>query len=105
MKIELDAVVSEYVLDTLEAVFESDEPLANRERAVTAALKVLMEDGLIRHRYNETRGIDEFRAMRDLVLLWERDFPELEQIVDPTETIIVKIGKSSRTFAENLMTG
>jgi hypothetical protein len=102
MKIELDAVISEYVLETLETISESEKPPIARERAVTAARKALMEVGLIRHSYNAGRSIDEFRATRGLTLQWERDFPELEKIVDPTETIILEIGDKSRTFSDRL---
>ena len=104
MKIELDAVISEYVLETLETVSESDKPPIVRERAVTAALQALLEADLIRHRYNATRRIDEFRAAWDLTRRWELDFPELEDIVDPTETIILEIGEKARTFSDNLTT-
>jgi len=104
MRIELDAVISEYVLDTLEAVPESEKPPIARERAVMAALKTLMNSELIRHRYNATRGIDEFRATRRLTLQWEQDFPELEDVVDPAETIILEIGRKSHTFSDSLMT-
>ena len=104
MKIELDAVVNEYLLEALEAVPESEKPPIARERAVTAVLKALMGSGLIRHHHNATRGIDEFRATQRLTLQWERDFPELEDVVDPTETIIVQIGKKSRTFSDSLTT-
>lgn len=103
MQIELDAVVSEYVLDTLESVSEGEAPPADRERAVTVALKALIETGMTHHTYNERRGIDEFRATKSLLALWERDFPELERLVDPTETIVVKVGKGRRSFSENLM--
>jgi hypothetical protein len=96
MKIELDAVISEYVLEALETVSESEKPPIARARAVTVALKALMEAGLIRH--------DEFRAMQSLTLQWERGFPELEDIVDPTETIILEIGNESRTFSDHLTT-
>jgi hypothetical protein len=104
MKIELDAVISEYVLEALETVSESEKPPIARARAVTVALKALMEAGLIRHRYSVTRSIDEFRAMQSLTLQWERGFPELEDIVDPTETIILEIGNESRTFSDHLTT-
>jgi hypothetical protein len=75
------------------------------ERAVSVALKALIEAGMIGHTYNEKRGIDEFRAKKNLVLRWERDFLELEHLVDPTETIVVKVGKGKRTFSENLTIG
>jgi hypothetical protein len=104
MRIEMDAVINEYVLETLEAVPESREPPTTRERAVTVALKALMDSGLISHRYNATSGIDEFRATERLTRQWERDFLELVDVVAPTETIIVEIGKNSRTFSDNLMT-
>jgi len=103
MKIELDAVVNQYVLEALETISESRKPSSAREQAVTVALRVLLEAGLIRHRYNAARRIDEFRAMRSLTLRWERDFTDLEEIVDPAETIIVDVGDKSRTFADNLM--
>lgn len=104
VRIELDAVINEYVLETLEAVPESEKPPVARERAVTAVLKALMDSELVRHRYNSLRRIDEFRATQRLRMQWERDFPELEDIVDPQETIIVEIGKKSDTFSDGLMT-
>jgi hypothetical protein len=38
-----------------------------------------------------------------IALQWERDFPELEDIVDPTETIILDFGRKSHTFSDSLM--
>ena len=60
-----------------------------------AALEALIASGLINHHYNPTRGIDEFRATEDLTWQWEREFSELTDIVDPTETIIVELEKMS----------
>ena len=102
MKIELDAVTNEYVLKALETILASEKPPVARDGTVAAALKALMEAGLIRHSYNASRGVDEFRSTRNLTLRWKRAFPELEEIVDPTETIIVEIGDKSRTFSDHL---
>jgi hypothetical protein len=102
MRVELDAVINEYLLETLEAVPESEKPPIARERAVTIALKALINSGLIRHRYNAKRKIDEFRSTQALILQWERDFPELEQVVAPTEVISVEIGKETCTFSDCL---
>jgi hypothetical protein len=75
VKIEMDAVVNEYVLDALEAFPESNKPQYTREKAVTAALKALMDSSLMIHNYNATRGIDEFRATARLTRQWEQNFP------------------------------
>jgi hypothetical protein len=103
MRIELDAVANEYLLETLEAVPESDKPPIARARAVTIALKALIDSGLLRHRYNAKRETDEFRSTQALILQWERDFPELEQVVTPTEVFSVEIGKKTSTFSDCLM--
>ena len=105
MRIEMDAVVNEYVLNALEVVPKSKEPRCSRERSVTVALRALMDSGLINHRYNAGNGIDEFRATERLTRQWEREFPALPAIVAPTDTIILTIGKKSRTFSDNLTAG
>lgn len=103
MKVEMDAVTNEYMLDALETVPEPNKPARSRERAVTVALKTLINSGLVTHRYDARKGVDEFRATERLIQRWTRDFPALTAIVAPTETIVVKVGKRSRTFADNLM--
>jgi hypothetical protein len=105
MRIEMDAVVNEYVLHALEAVPEAKKPQCARERAVMIALKTLIDSGLINHRYNAENGIDEFRATDRLTRQWVREFPALTAVVAPTETIILRIGKKSRTFTDNLVAG
>src|SRR3954447_4858896 len=102
MRIEMDAVVNEYVLEAVEALLESNMASCAREKAVMAALKTLMDSGLTKHHYNAARGIDEFRATDDLTWQWERDFPGIEDVVDPTETIIVEVGNDGGTFSEKL---
>jgi succinate dehydrogenase flavin-adding protein (antitoxin of CptAB toxin-antitoxin module) len=103
MKIEMDAVVNEYVLQTLETMSELDKPPYTCKREVVTILKAMMNSNLINHRYNATRGIDEFRATRRLTWQWRRDFLEVAAIVAPTETIIVEIGEDRRTFTEKLL--
>jgi hypothetical protein len=87
----------EYALRTLESELNgsNNSKLHDkriRERAIIAFLKYSISAGWVRHKYNAKRSMEEFRASESLVRRWRHDFPDLEQIVDPSETIIVKIG-------------
>ena len=110
IEIEMDAVMNEYVLQALGSAFDEpdsrlklkDQQVRAKERAVIAILETMIASGSVRHRYNANRKVEEFRSSESLVRHWKRDFPHVAQIVDPTETIIVKIrGKRSRFADKN----
>jgi hypothetical protein len=100
MRVQLDAVVNEYVLDTLEEISEKNLAPYQRERAFIKIVEALIVDGLISHRYDPSRQTDEFHATRSLTRKWRRDFPELEDHVDPTETITIDIGKDNSRYKD-----
>ena len=108
MRIEIDAVVREYVFRVLASILygphasvqminENDDRA--QEEAVMFVLEQMVASGAADHKYDNARKIDEFNSTERLVRNWGWAFPGDKLSIDRSERHVLAIkGKRSRFF-------
>jgi hypothetical protein len=104
INIEMDAVVNEYVLSVLEGTTRGRSTTV-QYRAAKTAFKTMIAAGLIRHRYDPRRRMEEFRATEALTQQWRKEFPEVADLVEPTEVIVMELDGNRSEFCWTPMWG
>ena len=106
MRIEMDAIVREYVVRVLASILYGpqasvtfdDENDCLQERAVMCVLEGMVASGAAEHKYDVTRNLDEFNSTDRLVRNWGWAFPGDKLSIDRSERHVLAIKRKRSHF-------